>query len=688
MRPDSLFPLFAPATTLKGVGAALAKQLNRIKLDRVVDLIFHLPVDVVERPLWPSLRYAREGTTGTVAVTVADHVQGGPRSPVRVLCHDSEGETLTLVFFSTYGNTLSKRLPVGSERLVSGKLERFGAMMQMVHPDYIVEADQFAQIPAREPVYGLTEGVTNKRMRTCVQAALEKTPVLPEWIDPELAQRRSWPAWRDALTEIHAGEGTFEGRERLAYDEMFANQLALALLRGRTRKRRTEPLVGDGRLVSQVLAQLPFQPTGAQARAFEDVRRDLASPEPMLRLLQGDVGSGKTLVALIAMLDAAECGAQSALLAPTEILARQHFATLTKLIGDVPVRIALLTGREKGKGRASLLEKLAAGEIDILVGTHAIFQEDVHYHNLRFTVIDEQHRFGVHQRLMLTQKAPVPAHLLAMTATPIPRTLTLTLYGEMDVSKLDERPPGRQPIDTRVISLDRLEDVYAGLARAISTGAQAYWVCPLVEESEKVDLAAAEARAADLQQRFGSAIGLVHGKMKGAEKDAVMAAFQSGEIKVLVATTVIEVGVDVPNATLIIIEQAERFGLAQLHQLRGRVGRGSGKSTCLLLRGTNVGETARARLAMMRETDDGFRIAEEDLRLRGAGEILGSRQSGFPDFKLADPMIHGDLLEVARDDARVLSMKDPGLTSPRGEAARTLLYLMERDVAAGLLRSG
>ena len=689
MRPDILFPLFTPVTALKGVGAALEKQLHRLSLDRVVDLLFHLPTGVIERPRWDGVAEAGIDTTGTLAVTVYEHARGGPRSPLRVACEDAQGEPLTLVFFSDPGNTVAKRLPVGSTRLVSGKLERFGAGVQIVHPDYVVSPGEASLIPAVETVYPLTEGVSNRRMRALVQMAVARAPTLPEWIDTGLLHRRHWPVWRQALELVHSGEEAHEGRARLAYDELLANQLALALIRGRTRKRRTAPLTSDGALLATVLAALPFQPTGAQMRAIAEIDHDLAQSEPMLRLLQGDVGSGKTLVALAAMLTAVEAGTQAAMLAPTELLARQHFASLSAMLAPTSVRIALLTGREKGRVREAILEELATGDIDILVGTHAIYQESVAYRDLALVVIDEQHRFGVHQRLMLSEKASRPAHMLVTTATPIPRTLTLTVYGEMDISKLDERPPGRQPIDTRVVSLDRLEDVFDGLGRAIAAGAQAYWVCPLVEESEKIDLAAAEDRAADLKARFGEdVVGVVHGRMKGAEKDAVMAAFQAGTLKVLVATTVIEVGVDVPNASLMIIEQAERFGLAQLHQLRGRVGRGSAKSTCLLLRAQHIGETARARLAMLRDTDDGFRIAEEDLRLRGAGELLGVRQSGFPDFKLADPVLHADLLEIARDDARVLVQRDPELASPRGQAARVLLYLMERDAAVPLLRSG
>lgn len=688
MRPDILFPLFAPVTGLRGIGAALAKHLHRLELDRIVDLAFHMPTGVIERPFWRSLQEAQPDRTGTIAIHVTEHVRSGPKRPLRIYCLDEEGNPLVLVFFSDPGNTLAQRLPPGSRRLISGKLEQFGGDLQMVHPDYIVSETDRSAIPERESVYPLTEGVTNRRLRSCINLALERLPDLPEWVDPDLKTRRQWPSWREALRSVHSAQGNPSMRERLAYDELLASQLALALVRGQMRQRPTRPLKGNGHWLKPILDSLPFKPTNAQSRAMAEIQQDMAQPQAMLRLLQGDVGSGKTLVALGAMATAAEAGVQAALLAPTEILARQHFATLQRLVGDTPLKIALLTAREKGKTRTALLKDLAEGHIHILIGTHALFQEDVTYHDLGLVVIDEQHRFGVHQRLLLTQKATTPPHLLVMTATPIPRTLTLTVYGEMDVSKLDERPPGRQPIDTRVAPLNKLEAVYEGLSRALDAGAQAYWVCPLVDESEKTDLAAAEARAADLRQHFGDKVGLVHGKMKGVDRDSVMAAFQAGDIRILVATTVIEVGVDVPNATLMIIEQAERFGLAQLHQLRGRVGRGTGKSTCLLLRGDTLGETARARLTMMRETDDGFRIAEEDLRLRGAGELLGVRQSGFPDFKLADPMLHADLLEIARDDARLLVMRDPQLRSPRGDAARLLLYLFERDAAVELIRSG
>ncbi|MEO7815194.1 MAG: ATP-dependent DNA helicase RecG, partial [Sphingomicrobium sp.] len=506
-------------------------------------------------------------------------------------------------------------------------------------------------------------------------------------IEPSLLVQMHWPKWRAALAEAHSEPNRTSPRKRLAYDEIFANQLALLVIRQDNRRRRTIPLQGDGRLNDAL--KLPYQMTGAQARVAEEIRGDMAQSAPMLRLLQGDVGSGKTLVAVRAMLTAVESGAQAAFLAPTEILARQHYATLLGQLGSLGVRVAILTGRDKGRARESVLMGLASGEVDILIGTHAIFQEKVAYKNLGLAVIDEQHRFGVSQRLLLSSKAERPPHLLVMTATPIPRTLTLTHFGEMDVSRIDEIPPGRTPVETRVISEEKLPDVIAGLGRHIDGGEQAYWVCPLVEETEKSDATAAEERAAVLRMRFGAdRVGLVHGRMKGPAKDDVMAAFASGQLAVLVATTVIEVGVDVPNSTLMIVEGAERFGLAQLHQLRGRVGRGEGKSTCLLLRGLQLSETGRARLALMRETTDGFRIAEEDLKLRGPGEILGLKQSGEEGFRVATPEDVAELAPMAQDDARLLLDRDGGLDGARGQAARLCLYLFERDSAVGLLRSG
>ena len=688
MRPPLLNPLFAEVTALKGVGATLARQLSRLKLGRAVDLLFHLPVMAMERLHVAALDVADEGRLIVVELQVVGYEPGGMRAPFRVRCIDGAGTFIDLVYFGQAGGYARKLLPAGERRVVSGKLDRYGQALQMAHPEYVVAPAAAATIPAREPVYGLTEGVTNKRMAQLVQMARDRVPAMAEWIEPSVLAQRGWPSWQAALDNAHALRDEAAALDRLAYDELLANQLALLLVRADTRRRRGRALPGTGALTQALTASLPWRLTGAQARVTAEIAGDMAQGTPMLRLLQGDVGSGKTLVALLAMLGAVESGAQAAFLAPTEILARQHHAGLVALLGPLPVRVAILTGRDKGRVREDVLARLARGEIDILIGTHAIFQEAVAYHDLGLVVIDEQHRFGVHQRLMLAAKAAVPPHLLVMTATPIPRTLALTAYGEMDVSRIDELPPGRQPIDTRVVALDRIHDVTAGLARHLASGGQAYWVCPLVEGSESGDTAAAVTRAAALRLQFGATVGLVHGRLKPAEKDAVMADFSAGRLQLLVATTVIEVGVDVPNATLMIVEAAERFGLAQLHQLRGRVGRGAGKSVCLLLRDAVISETARSRLALMRETNDGFRIAEEDLRLRGSGELLGTRQAGDEEFRLANPERTARLLQTARDDARLLLDRDGGLDSPRGQAARLLLYLFERDAAVGLLRSG
>jgi ATP-dependent DNA helicase RecG len=699
MRPSALNPLFAEVTTLAGVGPKLDKLYRRLlgREDgaRLLDLLFHLPTGAVDRRARPKLAEVVPGQVATVTVHVDRHrppPPGRSRAPYLIYASDDTGD-LVLTYFAARKDFIDKILPVGETRIVSGTTALYDGMLQMVHPDRVVAESELDKLPLVEPVYPLTEGLSLYQVRKAVDLTVARLPQLPEWQDDAFRKREGFPPFADAVKALHrpaepsdlASEGP--AWSRLAYDELLAGQLALMLVRANLRRPRGRVSSGDGSLRAKITAALPYRLTGSQARAISEIATDLEKPERMLRLLQGDVGSGKTVVALLAAAAVIEAGRQAAIMAPTEILARQHFKTIAPLAELVGLRVAILTGREKGRERADMLARLAAGEIDLLIGTHALFQEGVDFHDLALAVVDEQHRFGVHQRLALAQKGEA-VDVLVMTATPIPRTLVLTYFGDMDMSELREKPAGRQPIDTRTVPLDRLDEMVDAVGRALSDGRQVYWVCPLVEESETSDLAAAGDRFADLAQHFGDRVGLVHGRMKGSEKDAAMAAFASGDTRLLVATTVIEVGVDVPNATVMVIEHAERFGLAQLHQLRGRVGRGSGKSTCLLLYKTPLGETAKARLAVMRETEDGFRIAEEDLKLRGEGDVLGTRQSGLPGFKVARLEVHSKFLQTARDDAALTLARDPGLTSERGEALRTLLYLFERDEAIRLLRAG
>lgn len=694
MRPEILFPLFSPARSLPGIGPRLEKLVEKLAGPKVIDLLWHLPSGLIDRRSRPKIAEVRDGEIATIEVTVGLHIP--PRTkrlPYRVHVFDETGE-MQIVFFSPRGDYIAKTMPEGEKRIVSGRVDFYQGSPQMTHPDHILPLRELNNLPLLEAVYPLTAGLPMKSVQKAVRGALPLVPDLPEWQNAAWLKAQGWEAWKPSLLKAHAPQSSHDvdpaspARARLAYDELLANQLALGLVRLRMKKLPGRSIIGSGQLRSKVVDALPFALTGAQLRSLTEIDADMKSDYRMLRLLQGDVGSGKTVVALLAMLTAVEAGFQAALMAPTEILARQHFATLKPLCEAAGVDIELLTGREKGKRREEVLSAAATGKVRILVGTHALFQSDVAFKALAVAVVDEQHRFGVHQRLMLTSKGGPGTDVLVMTATPIPRTLTLTAYGDMDVSKLDEKPPGRKPVDTRVLPLDRLEEVVSSLHRALERGAQVYWVCPLVEESDEVDAAAAEQRYEHLRLIFGAKVGLVHGRMKAVDKDAVMARFESGEIRILVATTVIEVGVNVPSATVMIIEHAERFGLAQLHQLRGRVGRGGEKSSCLLLYHAPLGETAAARIKIMRETEDGFRIAEEDLRLRGAGELLGTRQSGLPVFRLADLEEHKELLAAAHDDARMIIDRDPELESDRGKALRILLYMFERDEAIRYLRSG
>ncbi len=680
MRPEILFPLFAPSASLKGVGPKVAPLLERLAGPLVRDVLYLAPSNLVRRTR-ATVAQALEGEVQILLLSIEQHMPSRRSgAPYRIRASDDTGRLL-LTYFKVFGDSLSKQHPPGSVRAVSGKVERYGADLQITHPDYVLPPERIEEIPSFEAIYPAATGLPSRIVRRLALDALARARALPEWIDAALKAREGFPGWLDAMQALHHPESEADvsllapHRRRLAYDELFAHQLAMAR-RKAARRREPGQAIGAGGSAGRLQAALPFKLTGAQIQALAEIRGDLASGERMSRLLQGDVGAGKTVVAMLAMADASDAGLQSALMAPTEILARQHYETIAAPLQALGIETTLLTGRDKGAGRAAKLRALGSGAVNIAVGTHALFQDDVAFHRLGLVVIDEQHRFGVNERRRLQDKGAA-SHLLAMSATPIPRTLELTLYGDLDVSRLAEKPPGRTPVATRAAPMPRMGEVVDRLRSAIEGGAQAFWICPLIAESEDVDLAAAEKRAAALRKVLGRDVGLVHGAMPAAEKDAVMAEFADGRIKVLVATTVVEVGVNVPNASIMVIEQAERFGLAQLHQLRGRVGRGARESACVLLYDPPLSDVAQRRLDILRRTDDGFAIAELDLELRGGGDPLGLKQSGFPAYRLADPFAHRDLIAMASDDARLLLAKDPELKSERGRAVQLLTELFD-----------
>lgn len=693
MRPDILFPLFRDLTTLNGIGDKIAQNFEGLTGRRIKDLLFSAPRRYVDRSFQDSIIALPDGETATFEARITQHIPSRAKGrPYRVML-DHNGLDVALVFFHARADWLTRSLPEGSNRIFSGKIERYRGQLQLTHPDYMVKPENLDSIPLLEPVYDLTSGVSLKVFIKAVKQALSLTPPLVEWVNDDQVIKNGWPSFRDALQTLHRPENISAtgimspARQRLAYDELLARQLALQLSRRASRASDDSNIEDTTSLAQQTIEAAPFTPTGAQIRCYSQIKADLEASTRMSRLLQGDVGAGKTFVAALAAAHVAGGAGQTAIMAPTEILARQHEVTLTELLGPLGVKVTALTGKDKGKAREYIKAEMENGEAQIICGTHALFQQGISFNNLSLVVIDEQHRFGVHDRLKLTSKGSSP-NLLVMSATPIPRTLALANYGDLDISRLDEKPAGRIPITTVGMPLTRAPEIMQGLERALSKGEKVYWVCPLVEDSELIDLTSAEDRFESLKAIYGDRVGLLHGRMKSTEKTEMARQFKLGNLDVLVATTVIEVGVDSPDATVIVIEHAERFGLAQLHQLRGRVGRSDKASSCVLLYKPPLGKTAHRRLDILKTTEDGFLIAEEDWKLRGSGDLLGTRQSGTPDLRLADLDYHAKLLEYANKDAALMIERGNDSDRKRSEALRTLLYLFDHDTSIHLMQNG
>ncbi len=688
-----LAAMLAPARASRGARRETMELIEKVAGGPLVrDLVFLAPNSAIDRRNRVPIAETRDGEIATIEAEVDGHMPAFKNIPHRIRLRDETG-FLSVAYFRGSEEMFKRMWPIGQTRLVSGVVTFYDGMRQMLHPDHVVDPAKGEAPPAVEPIYPLTQGLPGRTLQRAIGFALDTVPDMPEWLEATTVKAHAWPAFRAALEKLHRPETPDDVssqspfRTRLAYDELFARQCALRLRRAHRRKAPGRAVAGDGRYTSKLLAGLGFKPTRAQARSNDEIFADMGQPAPMLRLLQGDVGSGKTLVAALAMARCAEAGLQSALMAPTDLLARQHGATLAPLLEAAGVSMAVLTGRDKGRDRKAIMARLAAGDLSVVIGTHALFQDEVSFHDLGLIVIDEQHRFGVSDRMRMVAKGFAP-HVLVMSATPIPRTLALSIHGDMDLSVLDEKPPGRMPIRTATMPTSRLSEVLDAIADASARGERAYWVCPLIEESEAVDLAAVQDRYEQLRERFGDGVEIVHGRMSPTSREAAMERFRSGAAFLLVATTVIEVGVNVTEATIMVIEHAERFGLAQLHQLRGRVGRGDKQGSCVLLWKPPLGEGAKARLDAVRRNDDGFAIAEIDFNMRGAGDMLGTQQSGLPPFRLVDPETHAKMLGAADQEARLALDRDGNLTTPRGQAIRLALALFGYADAAELARSG
>lgn len=657
MIPPILSSLYLPVTKLKGVGPKKGEAFARIGIFNLKDLVFHIPYNFLVRKLEPDLSEVSTGDLiiKSVKVTGFDISSRFSKSPSKIICRTKDDKQVNILFFNTKGNYLEKSYAVGQELIVTGQVNVNAFKYEIIHPDALVAANEAFKISEKEPIYSSTYGLVSKYIWLSIKGALNLLPDLPEWLPQQIINKYKLPSVNRALVALHNPKNQEDflhsnlNRVRLAVDEIYAHQLSLFSMRNKLKREIKPPLIFSGDLFKRMLSLLTFSLTEDQQKVIAEIASDLRSASKMMRLIQGDVGAGKTLVALSAMLFVLEANKQSALMVPTELLAHQHFKNIEKLCAQLGVKVGLLIGKQSAKQRAEILGGIEKGEYGIVIGTHALFQVKVKFKDLGLVIVDEQHRFGVNQRKMLLEKGN-NADFLMMTATPIPRTLEMLTYGDLDVSVIRNKPANRKEIITSVSPVKALNEVILSLSKIIEKDEQAYWVCPMIEETEDADVAFVNERYESLNDIYKNQVGLIHGKMKQVERDEVMLKFANKELKILVATTVIEVGIDVPSATVIVIENSERFGLSQLHQLRGRVGRSSLQSYCILLYSFKISAVGKERLKVMKESNDGFYLSEKDLELRGCGDVTGTKQSGLPDFKFFNLEFQSDLVQDVRHE--------------------------------------